>query len=126
MAIATINPTTGETVREFVALTKAEIEDKLSAAHRAAASWRAAPIAERANVVRRAGELLDERKIEYGRLMTLEMGKPLKAGIEEGIAYIDQGGLTLPDRNYYINDDPKMQEMRKHLTEYANSLFTLA
>jgi succinate-semialdehyde dehydrogenase/glutarate-semialdehyde dehydrogenase len=83
MAIATINPTTGETVREFVALTKAEIEDKLSAAHRAAASWRAAPIAERANVVRRAGELLDERKVEYGRLMTLEMGKTLKAAIEE-------------------------------------------
>ena len=83
MAIATINPTTGETVREFVALTSAEIEDKLSAAHRAAASWRAAPLAERAGVVRRAGELLDERKIEYGRLMTLEMGKPVKAAIEE-------------------------------------------
>ena len=45
MAIATINPTTGETVREFAALTKAEIEDKLSAAHRAAASWRMAPLA---------------------------------------------------------------------------------
>ena len=83
MAIATINPTTGETVREFAALTTAEIEDKLSAAHRAAASWRAAPLAERASVVRRAGELLDERKIEYGRLMTLEMGKPLKPAIEE-------------------------------------------
>ena len=83
MAIATINPATGETVREFAALTNAEIDDKLSAAHRAAASWRAAPLAERASVVRRAGELLDERKVEYGRLMTLEMGKTLKAAIEE-------------------------------------------
>jgi putative endopeptidase len=42
------------------------------------------------------------------------------------IAYIDQGGLTLPDRNYYINDDAKMVEMRKRLTEYAKELFTLA
>jgi succinate-semialdehyde dehydrogenase/glutarate-semialdehyde dehydrogenase len=83
MAIATINPTTGERVREFVALTKAEIDDKLSLAHRTAATWRRAPLAERASVVRRAGELLDERKIEYGRLMTLEMGKPIKAAIEE-------------------------------------------
>jgi succinate-semialdehyde dehydrogenase/glutarate-semialdehyde dehydrogenase len=83
MAIATINPTTGERVREFVALTKAEIDDKLSLAHRTAATWRSAPLAERASVVRRAGELLDERKIEYGRLMTLEMGKPIKAAIEE-------------------------------------------
>jgi endothelin-converting enzyme/putative endopeptidase len=42
------------------------------------------------------------------------------------IAYVDQGGLSLPDRNYYINDDAKMQEMRKHLTDYATALFTLA
>jgi putative endopeptidase len=42
------------------------------------------------------------------------------------IAYIDQGGLSLPDRNYYITDDPKMVEMRKHLTDYATQVFTLA
>jgi putative endopeptidase len=43
------------------------------------------------------------------------------------IAYIDQGGLSLPDRKYYINDnDAKMVEMRKHLTEYATTLFTLS
>jgi putative endopeptidase len=43
------------------------------------------------------------------------------------IAYIDQGGLTLPDRKYYINDeDAKMVEQRKHLTEYATTLFTLS
>src|SRR5215470_2402291 len=43
------------------------------------------------------------------------------------IAYIDQGGLTLPDRNYYIkDDDPKMVEMRKKLVEYATQVFTLS
>ncbi len=43
------------------------------------------------------------------------------------IAYIDQGGLTLPDRNYYIKeDDQKMAEMRKQLVAYATSLFTLS
>src|SRR5207244_2318219 len=43
------------------------------------------------------------------------------------IAYIDQGGLTLPDRNYYIKDeDAKMVEMRKHLVEYATALFTMS
>src|SRR5947208_5273739 len=42
------------------------------------------------------------------------------------IAYIDQGGLTLPDRNYYIKDDEKMVAMRKALTEYATTLFTLS
>jgi len=42
------------------------------------------------------------------------------------IAYIDQGGLTLPDRDYYIKDDAKMKEMRQHLVEYAAEIFTLA
>ncbi len=42
------------------------------------------------------------------------------------IADIDQGGLTLPDRDYYIKDDPKMKDMRQHLVEYVSQLFTLA
>ena len=42
------------------------------------------------------------------------------------IADIDQGGLTLPDRNYYIQDNPKMEAMRKSLSDYATALFKLA
>jgi putative endopeptidase len=42
------------------------------------------------------------------------------------IAYIDQGGLTLPDRNYYIKDDAKMVGIRKALTDYITTVFTLS
>ncbi len=42
------------------------------------------------------------------------------------IAYIDQGGLSLPDRDYYLKDDPKMAAARKSLQEYATQLFTLS
>ncbi len=42
------------------------------------------------------------------------------------IAYIDQGGLSLPDRDYYIKDDARMIDMRKHLVEYVTETFTLA
>ncbi len=45
---------------------------------------------------------------------------------DQVIAYIDQGGLSLPDRDYYIKDDADKVEMRKHLTEFATQLFTLA
>jgi endothelin-converting enzyme/putative endopeptidase len=41
------------------------------------------------------------------------------------IAYIDQGGLSLPDRDYYLKDDTKMAAARKSLVEYATQLFTL-
>ena len=42
------------------------------------------------------------------------------------IANLDQAGLTLPDRDYYIKDTPKMVEIRKHLVEYIAQVFTLA
>lgn len=43
----------------------------------------------------------------------------------EVIAYIDQGGLTLPDRDYYIKDDARMVEMRKNFVDYMTEVFTL-
>src|SRR5579864_5912959 len=45
---------------------------------------------------------------------------------DQVIAYIDQGGLSLPDRDYYIKDDADKVEMRKHLADYVSSVFTLA
>ena len=45
---------------------------------------------------------------------------------DQVIAYIDQGGLSLPDRDYYIKDDADKVEMRKHLAEYVTQVFTLA
>jgi putative endopeptidase len=46
---------------------------------------------------------------------------------DQVIAYIDQGGLSLPDRDYYLKDDnAKMKEMRQHLVEYVTQAFTLA
>jgi succinate-semialdehyde dehydrogenase/glutarate-semialdehyde dehydrogenase len=83
MGIQTINPATGERVREFAPLSGAEIEAKLERAWRARVTWGRTPVAERARVVRRAADMLDERKHEYGRLMTLEMGKTYKSAVEE-------------------------------------------
>jgi len=45
---------------------------------------------------------------------------------DQVIAYIDQGGLTLPDRDYYLKDDADKVEKRQFLVDYARELFTLA
>ena len=45
---------------------------------------------------------------------------------DQVIAHIDQGGLTLPDRDYYIKDDPDQVDKRQRLVDYATELFTLA
>ena len=81
--ISTINPTTGETIKTFEPLSPAEIEKRLRAAHDAFSLWSHTPLTDRITVVAKAGQLLDERKDEYGRLMTLEMGKLLIAAREE-------------------------------------------
>jgi putative endopeptidase len=44
---------------------------------------------------------------------------------DQVIANIDQGGLSLPDRDFYLKDDAKNQELRKALVEYATTVFTL-
>jgi succinate-semialdehyde dehydrogenase/glutarate-semialdehyde dehydrogenase len=83
MAIRTINPATGEQLRDFAALSADDIEAKLARAALTRLTWAQTPIAERARIVRRAGDLLDERKELYGRLMTLEMGKTFRSAVEE-------------------------------------------
>ncbi len=44
----------------------------------------------------------------------------------ETIAYLDQGGLTLPDRDYYLKDDPKSVETRQKYLEHMQKMFQLA
>jgi succinate-semialdehyde dehydrogenase/glutarate-semialdehyde dehydrogenase len=83
MAIATINPATGETIKTFPVLSQAEIEKKLQLAVSAFQRERKTSFAERARRMTRAAEILERDQEKFGRLMTLEMGKPLKAAIAE-------------------------------------------
>jgi succinate-semialdehyde dehydrogenase/glutarate-semialdehyde dehydrogenase len=83
MGIATINPATGAVVEAFEALTADGIESRLQKAGQAARAWRRAPLETRTAMVRRMGDLLLERKARYAELMTLEMGKPIRAARDE-------------------------------------------
>ena len=85
MAIATTNPATGEVVKSFEPLTGAQIEQKLQLAAAAFRSHRQTSFAERAGKMMRAAEILEKEKDECARLMTLEMGKPLKAAVGEAL-----------------------------------------
>jgi len=80
---ATVNPYTGEVVREFEALDVAEVDAAVQAAHDAFGRWRHTAIDERAGIVRRAGELLAERRDRFAPLVTLEMGKLIRESEDE-------------------------------------------
>jgi succinate-semialdehyde dehydrogenase/glutarate-semialdehyde dehydrogenase len=83
MAIATINPATEETLREFAPLTEQEIDEKLSRAVEAFGAHRRTSFAERAEKLLRSAEILESEKDELARLMTVEMGKPVQSARDE-------------------------------------------
>jgi succinate-semialdehyde dehydrogenase/glutarate-semialdehyde dehydrogenase len=85
MSIATINPATGEVVKRFEPLTGEQIEQKLQLAASAFRNHRRTSFAERANKIKRVAEILEKEKDECAYLMTLEMGKPLKAAVAEAL-----------------------------------------
>jgi succinate-semialdehyde dehydrogenase / glutarate-semialdehyde dehydrogenase len=85
MAIATTNPATGEVLKTFEPLTAAQIEQKLQLAASAFREHRRTSFAERAAKMIRAADILEKEKDECARLMTLEMGKPLKAAVAEAL-----------------------------------------
>src|ERR1700688_2846461 len=85
MAIASINPATGEVVKTFNPLSDAQIEQKLQLAVNAYHAERKTSFSERARRMRKAGDILERDKDKFAHLMTLEMGKPLKAAVAEAL-----------------------------------------
>ncbi len=85
MAIATINPATGEVVKTFQPLSEAEIEQKLQLAVKVFKAEGKTPFAVRAQRMLKAAEILERDKDKFGHLMTLEMGKTYKSAVAEAV-----------------------------------------
>ena len=83
MAIATINPATGQVLKKFEPLTEQQIDKKIEKAAATFAEFRKVPFAERARLMVRAGDILEREKQEFARLMTLEMGKTIGSAVAE-------------------------------------------
>ncbi|MDT4963329.1 MAG: succinate-semialdehyde dehydrogenase / glutarate-semialdehyde dehydrogenase [Pseudonocardiales bacterium] len=83
MAIATINPATGETLKTFDPLSEAEIDDRLDRASQAFASYRRTSLSDRVGWLRAAADVLDADTDQVAALMTTEMGKTLAAAKAE-------------------------------------------
>jgi succinate-semialdehyde dehydrogenase / glutarate-semialdehyde dehydrogenase len=105
MGIATINPATGETLQTFEPLTDAEVDHKLTLAQDAFHSYRRVPFPQRSAWLMRAAEVLEQQQQALGKIITLEMGKPLKAAIAEVEKcawvcryYAEHGPLFLRDK----------------------------
>src|SRR5262245_37187680 len=56
-----------------------------------------------------------------GGFIEADAGNPTQVAL-----YLFQGGTALPDRDYYLKDDPKFAEIRTKYVEYLTKAFTLA
>ncbi|MDX1582680.1 MAG: NAD-dependent succinate-semialdehyde dehydrogenase [Thermoanaerobaculia bacterium] len=77
MSFTSINPATEEEIRSFDEMSDDDLEAAVSAADDAFREWRLTSFSERSGKMSKAADLLDERRDELARLMTLEMGKPI-------------------------------------------------
>jgi succinate-semialdehyde dehydrogenase/glutarate-semialdehyde dehydrogenase len=83
MPIASINPATGEIIKAFAELNETQIDKKLQLAADTFRVYRHTSFAEREQWLRRAAEILESEKDKFARLMTIEMGKPIKGAVGE-------------------------------------------
>src|SRR5258707_12138329 len=83
MPIATVNPTTGETLKTFQSLTPAEVEVKLKAAEGTFRTFRRVSFAEGGGMMAPAAEIMESEKETCARLMTTELGKTFRSAVDE-------------------------------------------
>ncbi len=100
-SIKSVNPCNNEVLREFPAMTDEEADRAVDQAHRAFQEWRWRPAGERAQVVRRAADLMQQRRDELARTVTVEMGKL----IEESYGEVD---LVVEIHRYYGEQGPEL------------------
>ena len=114
MAIASINPATGEKLKEFAVHTDAEIEKALQCAVDAFEKHRREPFSRRAELMMAVASLLDQEKQELARIITLEMGKLFR----DSVAEVEKCGLGC---RYYAENAERFLEDEAAQTKAGRS-----
>ncbi len=81
--LKTINPATGKSIKDYKMMTTDEMNSAVTSCHEAFMEWKNKPAEERAKIISNIGKKLDDHKQELAELMTQEMGKLVKQGIQE-------------------------------------------
>ena len=83
MSLQSVNPANGKEIATYDELTPKEVEDILESVDAAFNEWKHTSFSSRSELLRKAGNNLRENKDEYGKLMSLEMGKPYNQAVAE-------------------------------------------
>ena len=106
MPIATVNPTTGETLKSWDPLPEREIDDRLERAAHAFASYRLTPFADRARWLGAAADILESEAGDIARMMTVEMGKTVTAARAETTKCASASRFYATHAEGFLADEP--------------------
>lgn len=118
MAIASINPATGEKLKQFSAFDEAEVEKRLHLAHDAFTKYRRTMFTDRSVLLEAAAELLFQDKEKLARIITLEMGKLFRDSIAEiekcarGCRFYAENGAR------FLEEEPAQTDAAESYIEY--------
>ena len=118
MAIASINPATGEQLKKFNAFTDGDIEKSLKKAARAFEHHRREPFTKRAQLLLATASMLEQEKEKFGRIITGEMGKILRASIEEVEKCVKCCRYYAENAERFLEDEPAQTSAGRSYVHY--------
>jgi succinate-semialdehyde dehydrogenase/glutarate-semialdehyde dehydrogenase len=97
-----VNPATGETVKEYPTISDADLQDAIARADKAYREWTpSTTVQERADLLRRLGELHTQHRERLADIIVREMGKPR----EQALGEVD---FCVAIYDYYADNGPKL------------------
>jgi succinate-semialdehyde dehydrogenase/glutarate-semialdehyde dehydrogenase len=118
MAIASINPANGKLLKSFEPLSDAQIEEKIVLACKTFKEYKKIPFADRAGMMRQAAEIVEKEKETFGRLMTLEMGKPYRAAVDESAKCASACRYYAENAERFLADEAVATSAKKSYIRY--------
>src|SRR5437870_1712536 len=118
MAIASVNPATGEKLKEFPAFSDSEIEKRLKLAERAFSHHRRRPFAKRTQLMMATAAILDQEKEKLARIITLEMGKLFRAAQDEIVKCARACRFYAENAERFLEDDVVQTDAARSYVRY--------
>src|SRR5213594_2817612 len=118
MAIALINPATGEKLKDFSPFDDAEIEQRLARAEKAFRKYRRTTFIDRSVLLEAVAELLFQEKQKFAKIITLEMGKLFRDSVAEiekcarGCRFYAENGQR------FLEEEPAQTDAAESYVEY--------
>jgi succinate-semialdehyde dehydrogenase / glutarate-semialdehyde dehydrogenase len=118
MAIASINPATGEKLKDFAPFDDAEIEKRLKRAEDASRKYRRTTFGQRSELMAAAAELLLQEKDRFAEIITLEMGKLFRASVEEVVKCAGGCRFYAENAERFLEDEAAQTDAARSYVHY--------